>query len=538
MNHGPRQSSANVFPQSSHNIAQQDIPISKGGLSLVASLAEDHQHLLAPALSDLNALTADFENNGLQSIRPRSKPSASMWRFILIAGDSMLLFVLLGLLLILSQSLNRNLGIIHYASGPWNLKLVWVFLALLSWSIAANITQCQELLNSSNRLKSPLYTLFALMLMCILWIGFSYPFIASDVFPFTRGLLFFFALAVPIFSLWRVLLAELINLPRFRRQAVIIGVNTAGETIAKEIRNAKRPIANVLGYVSEFSEETGQRDGFPILGGRRLLRHLLASGVIDMIIMAIDYRVNPELLQDAIEAVQWGVSVVPMSMVYEYTSGKIPVEHAGDQWYMALPIERNVSLLYFCWRKVMDIAFGLIGSLLLLVILPILSLLIYLDSPGPIFYKQERMGYQGKKFHIFKFRSMQTDAENTGGAVWAAKTDARVTRIGKFMRTTHLDELPQVLNILRSEMSLVGPRPEREEFVKNLEKKIPFYRCRLSVKPGLTGWAQVKCHYASSDHDAMIKLQYDLYYIKHQAFILDVFIILKTVVEVLLCQGR
>ncbi|HVB21539.1 MAG TPA: sugar transferase [Ktedonobacteraceae bacterium] len=538
MKHGPRQSSPNLFPQSSHRTAQGEFPISKDGLSQVASLAEDHQHSHAPVLNNLNTLTTDFESYGLQGIHPRSKLSASMWRFILIAGDNFLLLVLLGLLLILPQSSYRNLGIIDYASGPWNLKLVWVSLALLSWSIAANIIRCQELLNSSNRLRSPLYTLFALALMCILWIGFSYPFIASDVFPFTRGLLFFFVLAVPLFSLWRILLAELINLPRFRRQAVIVGVNTAGETIAQEIREAKCPIANVLGYVSEFSEERGQKDGLPILGGRSLLRHLLASGVLDMIIMAIDYKVSPELLQDAIEAVQWGVSVVPMSMVYEYTSGKIPVEHVGDQWYMALPIERHGSLLYICWRKVMDIAFGLIGSLLLLVILPIVGLLIYLDSPGPIFYKQERMGYQGKKFYMLKFRSMQTDAENTGSAVWAAKTDSRVTRIGKFMRTTHLDELPQVLNILRSEMSLIGPRPEREEFVRHLEKRIPFYCCRLSVKPGLTGWAQVKCHYASSDGEAMIKLQYDLYYIKHQAFTLDIFIILKTVVEVLLCQGR
>jgi len=133
---------------------------------------------------------------------------------------------------------------------------------------------------------------------------------------------------------------------------------------------------------------------------------------------------------------------------------------------------------------------------------------------------------------------MHTHAEAKGGAVWAAKSDTRVTRIGKLMRSTHLDELPQVLNILRGEMSLIGPRPERQEFVMRLEKKIPFYRCRLSVKPGLTGWAQVEYPYASSDKDALVKLQYDLYYIKHQSFTLDICIILKTVVEVLLCHGR
>src|SRR5437667_6907200 len=164
----------------------------------------------------------------------------------------------------------------------------------------------------------------------------------------------------------------------------------------------------------------------------------------------------------------------------------------------------------------MDITFGLCGMVVLLLILPILALLIYLDSPGPIFYSQERLGYLGKTFRIFKFRSMCVDAEANGQAVWASEDDSRVTSIGRFMRAIHLDELPQILNILRGEMSLIGPRPEREEFTIGLEKTIPFYRCRLAIKPGLTGWAQVKYHYGSTEDDALIKLQYDLYYIKHQ----------------------
>ncbi|HZR42600.1 MAG TPA: sugar transferase, partial [Ktedonobacteraceae bacterium] len=144
----------------------------------------------------------------------------------------------------------------------------------------------------------------------------------------------------------------------------------------------------------------------------------------------------------------------------------------------------------------------------------------------------------GRKFHILKLRSMHTNAEPVGAPVWASVGDTRVTRVGRFLRSTHLDELPQVLNILRGEMSLIGPRPERQTFVSQLEQVIPFYRCRLRVKPGLTGWAQVKHPYASTNYDALIKLQYDLYYIKHQSFILDLCIILRTVVEMLLCNGR
>lgn len=196
-----------------------------------------------------------------------------------------------------------------------------------------------------------------------------------------------------------------------------------------------------------------------------------------------------------------------------------------------------VSPFYLCWHKVVDVAFVIIGTVVLLLILPILALLIYLDSPGPIFYRQERLGLQGKPFCIYKFRSMQTDAEHAGHAVWATEGDPRITRVGRFMRAIHLDELPQVLNILRGDMRLIGPRPEREEFAAELERDAPFYHYRFAIKPGLTGWAQVMYHYGNTHDDALIKLQYDLYYIKHQSFMLDSFIILKTIGEVVFRRG-
>jgi lipopolysaccharide/colanic/teichoic acid biosynthesis glycosyltransferase len=208
-----------------------------------------------------------------------------------------------------------------------------------------------------------------------------------------------------------------------------------------------------------------------------------------------------------------------------------------DQLYTALPLEGLRSPLYLIWHKVIDITFGLGGAVVLLLLFPIMALLIYLDSPGPICYSQERVGYQGNKFRMLKFRSMRTDAEPGECAVWAAEHDARVTSIGRFMRSIHIDELPQVINILRGEMSLIGPRPEREEFVTELEKVIPFYRRRLTINPGLTGWAQVKYGYTRTSQEALIKLQFDLYYIEHQSIKMDILIILKTVVEILLHHG-
>src|SRR6266436_7522531 len=192
--------------------------------------------------------------------------------------------------------------------------------------------------------------------------------------------------------------------------------------------------------------------------------------------------------------------------------------------------------LYLCWRKVMDITFGLCGTIVVLLILPILALLIYLDSPGPIFYSQERLGYRGKKFYMLKFRSMCPNTEDVGCGTWTAKDDLRVTRIGRFLRAAHLDELPQVFNILRGEMSLIGPRPDLEVNTAKLEEVNPLYRQRLAVKPGLTGWTQVKYGYGNAEQDELVKLQYDLYYIKHQSFLLDFSIMLKTIVEVVLCH--
>src|SRR5450755_114631 len=465
------------------------------------------------------------------------RPSPMQWSLTLMIGDGLLILASLASLLVLAPAFNLTFHILWNEPGTWSLKLIWSCIVLLSWSIAVNITRAQDLQYASNRFKSPFRALCTLMLMVIFWIVFTYPFIGDRFLPSIALLLLFLLVAIPCLGAWRIALAELMRLPRFRIRAVIIGSTVAGETIAREYRVSRRPDMNLLGYISEGAEENIQKEGLPVLGGRNTLRNLIHNGMIDRIIMATDYKAEPALFQDAIEATQLGVSLVPMPVAYESISGKIPVEHIGDQWYLSLPVEVLVSPLYLCWRKVVDLAFGLAGALSLFLVFPILALLIILDSPGPVFYKQERLGRNGQKFFMYKFRSMRTNAENAGKALWSGKGDKRITKAGHFLRVTHLDELPQVLNILRGEMSLIGPRPEREVFVTMLEKNIPFYRCRLMVKPGLTGWAQVKYPYGGTNEGTLAKLQYDLYYIKHQSFTLDIWIILKTVAEVLFCRG-
>ncbi len=198
----------------------------------------------------------------------------------------------------------------------------------------------------------------------------------------------------------------------------------------------------------------------------------------------------------------------------------------------------HLPVLYLCWREVIDLTFGLLGLAVLMLVLPVLALLIYLDSPGSIFYSQERVGYQGKNFRMYKLRSMYVNSRHAENAIWASKGDTQVTKVGHFLRATHMDELPQVLNILYGEMSLIGPRPEQEKYVHELEKTDPLYRYRLVVRPGLTGWAQVNYGYGSSSQDELKKLPYDLYYIEHQSFMLDIVILLRTIAEVVSGHGQ
>lgn len=499
-------------------------------------LSMNNGHYALPFDADsLERMPRQLLNKEQQGTRRRQRLSPMVWSLILLLGDGALLLSLLALLALLVSYFHVEPRSSSSVLGGWNPELVWMVLIFVLWSVVAQVTHAQEAANASSRFKSPLYALCTLVLMSIFWMILTYPFISNDV-AYIKLVLFFLVSAVPAFATWRILLAEIMHLPRFRRLAVIVGVTTAGEIIAKQLRSVKHPSTTVLGYIGASDTERLDIDGLPILGGRSALRYLAHNGMIDIIITALDYNANPELFNEVTKAAQLGIVVLPMAVVYETNSGKIPVEHVGDQWYVALSPGQSVSPFYLYWHTLMNIISVVCGLLLLCVALPIIALLIYLDSPGPIFYRQERLGMHGKRFRMYKFRSMRTDAESNG-AVWATQSDPRITKIGRFLRATHLDELPQILNILRGEMSLIGPRPERPEFASELERIIPFYQYRLAVKPGITGWTQVNCLYGNSVSNSLARLQYDLYYIKHRSFMLDVFIILKTVFEVMSHRG-
>jgi len=230
--------------------------------------------------------------------------------------------------------------------------------------------------------------------------------------------------------------------------------------------------------------------------------------------------------------------IVPGAEKLEQLLNRVPLELAReDRWLNRLGPERILESRYALIKRGIDLGVALGIALALLPLFPLVALLIKLDSRGPILYSQDRVGLRGEIFRIYKFRSMRTDAE-ANGAVWATARDSRVTRSGRFMRKTRLDELPQIWNLLRGDMALVGPRPERPEFTTTLAAEIPAYDLRHTVKPGLTGWAQVCYRYTSSIRDTRAKVEYDLYYVKHCSLQMDLKIMLRTVKTVVAMQGQ
>jgi exopolysaccharide biosynthesis polyprenyl glycosylphosphotransferase len=353
-----------------------------------------------------------------------------------------------------------------------------------------------------------------------------------------------FAPAIAIFttsillSIWRSMYALFLGVGHASQRVLIFGAGVTGTIIAEAFR--QHPHYQAIGFIDDDSQLHGKIcQNLPILGDRHSLSLDLDSFRVDEIVLAISRPIDEDLLQLLTNFHERGIAITPMPVLYEKLTGKIAVEHIGSQWYSALPLKKNpFDTFNKIGKRVLDLICGLIIGSVLAIVFPFVAAAIRLDSHGPIFYKQERVGQYGEKFTVYKFRSMVQNAERNGKAQWAVKGDARITKVGNFIRKTRLDELPQVLNVLRGEMSMVGPRPERYQFIKELQQQLPFYRTRLAVKPGLTGWAQINYGYGSTIEDALIKLQYDLYYIKHWSPWLDLKILLRTFSVVLKMQGQ
>lgn len=278
-------------------------------------------------------------------------------------------------------------------------------------------------------------------------------------------------------------------------------------------------------YFSGFTVDLHGNIEFPILD---------KINVLGFTTDEIETKVNTDL----ITLLEGGVPIKEYTQVYEELTQRVPVQFVGKDFYKYFPFSRsNQNKMYLFFHRFFDILISVIGIILGLVFVPFVFLGNLIANKGPMFYIQERIGKNGNLFNIIKYRTMITNAEKNG-AVWAKKTDTRITPFGKFMRNTRIDEIPQFINVLKGDMSLIGPRPERPHFVRELSQILPFYETRHIVKPGLTGWAQVKTRYGSSVDDSLLKLQYDLFYIKHRSFVLDVNILIKTLSTIIFFRGQ
>ena len=313
---------------------------------------------------------------------------------------------------------------------------------------------------------------------------------------------------------------------------LLVGVDRAGKV--RQLLAEGLPKAEILGYVGERDQGP---DAGPCLGAPFMALDIAKEKQATMILLLPDAPIDDEIAHDLLEAKLRGSMVVDIRSFYEHVVQRLPLSQINDEWLLqteGFSLNTRGSLRRL--KRALDV---LISLLLLIPAAPIMlltAIIVRLESPGPVIYKQDRVGLFEKEFTVYKFRSMRADAEKNG-AVWASAHDARVTKFGKFIRKVRIDELPQIWNILKGDMSFIGPRPERMAFVRQLKETIPYYSLRHTVKPGLTGWAQVCYPYGASEEDARRKLEYDLYYIKNMSILLDINIVFKTVGVVLFPKG-
>ena len=360
-----------------------------------------------------------------------------------------------------------------------------------------------------------------------------------------RGVLF---LAIAFFSLyqalWHIVSTSGKYQPRFGQRVLILGTGELARELG-ELVLADSPFT-LAGFLECATDEKnpGQQHvpapaslPGPMLEMQGDLLSTARRERANVMVVALSERRGVLPLQQMMQCKLNGIEVLDAPTFYEVLQGKLMLEQMTPGWIIFSAGFRRTALVNV-YKRCIDIVLSLTGILLSAPFFPFIALAIKLESPGPIFFKQVRVGSGEKPFLLYKFRSMGRDAEKGSGAVWAVKNDARVTRVGRFLRNSRIDEIPQLYNVLKGDMSFIGPRPERPEFVEMLKKDIYYYSKRHTIKPGVTGWAQVRYPYGATVQDAVEKLRYDLYYIKNLSLFLDSQIIFETVKVVLFGRGR
>ena len=350
---------------------------------------------------------------------------------------------------------------------------------------------------------------------------------------------FYIAIIVSIF-LWRLAYITFFASPRFYKKVIILGEVSNIENIIKTFSESD-PNYKIIGFVNS---EKSKRETIKFKGIKEYLSGDLSSIIktenISELVIAIDNpdNITSEIYYQLTALLEQGFAIREYTQVFEEITKRVPVHYLGKDFYKYFPFSRsNQNKLYMFYNKALDIVFSIFGLGFGIILMPFIIIGNLIGNRGSLFYTQKRIGKYGKPFRIIKYRTMVKNEEAEKPS-WAVEDDSRVTPFGRFLRNTRLDEIPQFINVLKGEMSIIGPRPERPFFVKELSQLIPFYETRHTIKPGLSGWAQVNHRYGSTVEDSLIKLQYDLYYIKHRSFFLDFNIIIKTLSTVIYYRGQ
>lgn len=353
-----------------------------------------------------------------------------------------------------------------------------------------------------------------------------------------RGILLIDTLILPpLILVWRLLFSKLKSLNLPSKQVLIIGSGDLAKKIGGAIYKQPEHGLKLSGFIDEDPNKLGVSIVNPgVIGGYGDINRIVVSKNIDMIIVALPDRRSKLPMSALLDCKLKGISVIEGETFNERITGNIPLDHLKPSWMVFSDGFKSLRS-----RKIVKRSFDLVLAVICLIVSAPLMLLtaalVKLESKGPLIFSQTRVGENGKDFNIYKFRSMRADAEASTGPVWAGAADNRVTRVGRVIRKIRFDEFPQLINILKGDMSFVGPRPERPFFVAKLKETIPYYEMRTVVKPGLTGWAQIKYPYGATTQDALEKLQYDIYYIKNMSPLLDLLIFFWTIKVVLTGKG-
>lgn len=414
-------------------------------------------------------------------------------------------------------------------------RLVFLTLYLLLFGSVFEMYSLQVASNSFQTIKSIVLTTSATVLVYLLT-----PIVTPKL-PSNRLQIIVFYLSL-FFALlaWRMFYIRFFASHRFSKTAILICDKDQVTELIKNIEKADMHY-KIVGFVSSENQcdVNFKLKSIPCIQFSQIEQFVKQNRISEIVVASQKVEaITAELYNQLIHLLENGYTIREYTQLYEYLTQRIPVQYVSRDFYRYFPFSRsNNNQLYLLVSRFIDVIISLVGLIFATFLVPFLLIGNAIANRGKLFYNQQRIGKNGTIFTIYKFRTMVKNAEQNG-AVFAQNNDARVTKFGKFLRRTRLDEFPQFYNVLKGDMAIIGPRPERPVFVKKIATVMPFYETRHIVKPGLTGWAQVNYPYGNSIEDSLVKLQYDLYYIKHRSIFLDINIIMKTLSTVLFFRGQ